>query len=61
LAALVDLVPSINNPTKYFHSNVVGTLNVLKLSKDYKIKKIVYITSSSCYGMPKNLSNKTSS
>ena len=39
LAALADLVPSINNPTKYFHSNVVGTLNVLKLSKDYKIKK----------------------
>ena len=54
LAALADLVPSINNPTKYFHSNVVGTLNVLKLSKDYKIKKIVYTASSSCYGIPKN-------
>jgi UDP-glucose 4-epimerase len=53
LAALADLVPSINNPTKYFNSNVVGTLNVLKLSKYYKIKKLVYTASSSCYGIPK--------
>lgn len=53
LAALADLVPSINNPTKYFNSNVVGTLNVLKLSKYYKIKKLVYAASSSCYGIPK--------
>jgi UDP-glucose 4-epimerase len=53
LAALADLVPSINDPTKYFNSNVVGTLNVLKLSKYNKIKKLVYAASSSCYGIPK--------
>jgi UDP-glucose 4-epimerase len=54
LAALADLVPSINNPIKYFHANVIGTLNILKLSKDYKIKKLIYTASSSCYGIPKN-------
>jgi len=53
LAALADLVPSINDPIKYFNSNVVGTLNVLKLSKYNKIKKLVYAASSSCYGIPK--------
>lgn len=54
LAALADLVPSINNPAKYFNSNVVSTLNVLKLSKEYNIKKLIYTASSSCYGIPKN-------
>ena len=29
LAALADIVPSINNPKLYFSTNVTGTLNVL--------------------------------
>ena len=29
LAALADIVPSINNPEKYFNTNVKGTLNIL--------------------------------
>jgi UDP-glucose 4-epimerase len=32
LAALADIVPSIENPESYFHSNVTGTLNVLQAS-----------------------------
>ena len=30
LAGLADIVPSIENPKKYFDSNVVGTFNVLQ-------------------------------
>ena len=52
LAALADIVPSINDPEAYFHANVVGTLNVLQASKKYKIKKFIYSASSSCYGIP---------
>ena len=33
LAGLADIVPSIENPEKYFKSNVLGTLNVLQKSK----------------------------
>ena len=33
LAALADIVPSIQSPKKYFESNVTGTLNVLELKK----------------------------
>ena len=54
IAALADIVPSIQNPTNYFNSNVTGTLNVLKSCTKYKVKKIVYTASSSCYGIPKN-------
>ena len=53
LAALSDIVPSITHPVSYYESNVTGTLNVLEFSRKYKVKKIVYAASSSCYGIPK--------
>ncbi|MDB3920191.1 GDP-mannose 4,6-dehydratase [Candidatus Pelagibacter sp.] len=53
LAALADIVPSIQNPKKYFDANVQGTFNILSLCKKFKIKKIIYSASSSCYGIPK--------
>ena len=53
LAALADIVPSIENPKSYFSSNVEGTLNVLQACKEIKIKKFIYAASSSCYGIPK--------
>ena len=52
LAALADIVPSIQNPKKYFESNVVGTENVATASIKYGVKKIIYSASSSCYGIP---------
>lgn len=53
LAGLADIVPSIENPQKYFDSNVKGTLNILQKSKHHKIKKLIYAASASCYGIPK--------
>ena len=61
LAALADIVPSIENPYSYFDSNVVGTLNILRASLKYKIKKFVYSASSSCYGIPKTYPTKENS
>ena len=53
LAAIADIVPSINNPTQYFNVNVKGTVNIRENSRDYKVKKIIYAASSSSYGIPK--------
>lgn len=53
LAAVADVVPSIENPVKYFNSNIISTLNILECIKKNKIKKIIYAASSSCYGIPK--------
>lgn len=58
LAALADIVPSIDNPVKYYNSNVTGTLNVLEACKRHKITKLIYAASSSCYGIPKNYPTK---
>ena len=52
LAALADIVPSIEKPLEYHRSNVDGTINVLECSKINKIKRIIYAASSSCYGIP---------
>jgi UDP-glucose 4-epimerase len=52
LAALADIVPSIENPDSYYQSNVNGTFNVLEACRKYNVKKIVYSASSSCYGIP---------
>ncbi len=52
LAALADIVPSIQMPWEYYSSNVLGTYNVVECAKNAGIKKLVYAASSSCYGIP---------
>jgi len=60
LAALAEIVPSIQEPTRYFESNVVGTYNICQKARDLNIKKIVYAASSSCYGIPHQYPTKES-
>ena len=52
LAALADIVPSIQQPEAYFRANVDGTFNVLQAAKAIGIQRFVYTASSSCYGIP---------
>lgn len=52
LAALADIVPSIEMPLKYHRSNVDGTVNVLEASRAHGVKRFIYTASSSCYGIP---------
>ena len=52
IAALADIVPSIQNPISYHRSNVDGTINVLEASRKAGIKHLVYAASSSCFGIP---------
>jgi UDP-glucose 4-epimerase len=54
LAALADIVPSIQKPEAYFNANVNGTFNVIQACKHANIKRVVYAASSSCYGIPDN-------
>jgi len=52
LAALADIVPSIENPQLYHKSNVDGTISVLEASRLNNIERFLYAASSSCYGIP---------
>ena len=50
LAAQAGVRYSIENPETYIDSNIVGFLNVLECCRNYRIKKLVYASSSSIYG-----------
>lgn len=52
LAARADVVPSIQDPEDYFRANVDGTFAVLEAARTHAIKRLVYVASSSCYGIP---------
>ena len=52
MAALADIVPSIQRPQDYFHANVDGTLSVLRAAEVAGVDKFIYTASSSCYGIP---------
>ena len=46
MAALADIVPSIQRPWDYFSSNVLGTYNVCECARAAGISKLVYAASS---------------
>ena len=52
LAALADIVPSVQRPLAYHRANVGGTVAVLEAARRAGVKRIVYAASSSCYGIP---------
>jgi UDP-glucose 4-epimerase len=52
LAALADIVPSIQRPLDYHRVNVDGTVGVLEAARAAGVRRFVYAASSSCYGIP---------
>lgn len=52
MAALADIIPSIEGPFKYYEANVTATIRVLEACRKYGVKKLVYSASNSCYGIP---------
>jgi UDP-glucose 4-epimerase len=51
LAARADIVPSIEMPEVYYQANVNGTFNVMQAARKEEVRKVIYASSSSCYGM----------
>lgn len=52
LAALADIVPSVENPERYFDANVNGSYAVAEAARHRGVERLVYAASSSCYGIP---------
>ena len=50
LAAQAGVRYSIENPSAYIQSNLVGFSNILQASREYSIKHLIYASSSSVYG-----------
>jgi UDP-glucose 4-epimerase len=52
LAALADIVPSIERPMDYHRANVDGTVAILEAARQVGVARFLYAASSSCYGIP---------
>ena len=50
LAAQAGVRYSLENPSAYIQSNIVGTHNLLELAKEFGVKDFVFASSSSVYG-----------
>ena len=53
LAAQAGVRFSIINPDEYFKNNIYGFYNILKISNKYKIKHLIFASTSSVYGNAK--------
>lgn len=43
---------SVSDPLKYYHNNVVGTINLCRAMQERGIKKMVFSSSATVYGVP---------
>jgi len=50
-AGLKAVGESVEEPLKYYQNNITGTLVLLEVMKNHKIKKIVFSSSATVYGM----------
>lgn len=60
LAAQAGVRYSLKNPKAYIDSNIVGFLNILEACRNNKVKNLSYASSSSVYGLNKQLPFSTS-
>ena len=54
-AGLKAVGESVEKPIEYYHNNITGTLVFLKLMKKYNCKKIIFSSSATVYGTPKEV------
>lgn len=55
LAALIGIPYSYDAPKSYLDTNIIGTLNLLQVAKELKIKKVISTSTSEVYGNAKTL------
>ena len=54
-AGLKAVGESVAEPVKYYYNNITGTLILLKLMQKYNCKKIIFSSSATVYGIPKEV------
>jgi UDP-arabinose 4-epimerase len=54
-AAFAYVGESVEHPEKYFHNNVVGSLNLLRVMREHTVRNIVFSSTCATYGAPRSL------
>ncbi|HEX3039914.1 MAG TPA: SDR family NAD(P)-dependent oxidoreductase, partial [Caproiciproducens sp.] len=50
-AGLKAVGESVSKPLEYYHNNLNGTINLLRLMKKHNVRKLVFSSSATVYGM----------
>lgn len=58
LAAEARIQNCINDPTKAFNTNTVGTQNILEACRMFKTKRVMFSSTSAIYGLNSSLPQK---
>lgn len=51
-AAFIEVGESVRDPEKYYFNNVVCTLNLLKVMKEFGVNKIIFSSTAATFGIP---------
>ena len=54
-AACAYVGESVDNPSKYYGTNVAGTLNLLEVMRKHGVRQIVFSSTCSTYGIPETV------
>ena len=54
-AAYAYVGESVLNPGKYYRNNVLGSLTLLEVMRDFEVKNIVFSSTCATYGIPKEI------
>lgn len=54
-AAYKAVGESVKEPLKYYHNNILGLINILKLMQVYYVNNLVFSSSCTVYGQPEKL------
>lgn len=54
-AGLKAVGESVAQPLRYYHNNLTGTLNLCRVMQAHGVKKLVFSSSATVYGMPKTV------
>ena len=54
-AGLKAVGESVEKPIEYYRNNVIGTLNLLEVMKEFDVNKMVFSSSATVYGVPKTV------
>ncbi|HCT85735.1 MAG TPA: UDP-glucose 4-epimerase GalE [Candidatus Margulisbacteria bacterium] len=54
-AAFSEVGESVSNPQKYYHNNIVNSINLLDVMVEMDVKKIVFSSSAAVYGEPSSI------
>jgi UDP-glucose 4-epimerase len=52
-AAFIEVGESVKDPQKYYFNNLVNTLNLLKVMKEFEVSKIIFSSTAATFGEPK--------